>query len=270
MAEGTQAQATENPVVPQQQGTGSSSVPQPSDQQAATNAGQTAQQQQPSTNITDHPDVRRMQAAKDAEIARLRRAAEDARRTADQERAERDRQFRAQQVQALDTLDADDAKAAAIKMVRERDEQAERERQSVQAQAALRDQAWEALNEANTERAEVGLPPLKPDDARLRFAGGSPAEVLATMQASLRRAALEDARAALDEAKKVAKRDVVAALNDAGVTRVGSSENATPVNPKLNELKGRYAKIKGTGNTQAWTKLLADARAAGISVESLK
>ena len=268
MAGETQAEATENPVVPQ--GTGSSSAPQPGSDQAATGA-QGTPQAQTSTNITDHPDVRRMQAAKDAEIARLTRAAVDARRAADQERAERERQARANQINALDTLDADDAKVAYRKLIQETDAANESARQAAQAQAALRDQAWDALNEANAERAEIGLAALKPDDARLRFSGNTPAEVLVTMQASLRKAALEDAKAMLDEAKRTAKTEVVKALNDAGVTRVGSSDaGAAVINPKQAELQARFTKLKGTGNTQAYVRLQAEARAAGISLDKLK
>lgn len=260
------AEAVENPNVPN--GTGSSDAPQPSEPQAAevTGAGQ-----QPSTNVTDHPDVRRMQAAKDAEIARLRRVADEARRAAEQERAERQRHERESQYAALDSLDADDAKAAAKRILQQRDAESEQTRMAAQAQERLRTAAWEALGEANAERAELGLKALEPTDQRLNFAGGTPDEQLASMQASLRKIAIADAKEALAASRKQSEKQVVQALNDAGVTKIGASEPTATTQSRdtqIKELRESWKRIKGTGNERAYKRLLARAQELGVSLSN--
>jgi len=202
-------------------------------------------------DLTENPQFREYQSKKDREIAEVR--AEASRMAARLQQIEAESQRAAQEraqaeLAQIETLDAPEQ----AKILRERLRNVEREREAQAASARITSQAMSILNEAG----------IAPNDPRLESIRQMPATsdlipALSRMVASIQRQEREAMAAELAEARKPrdtkaeTAREVVRALDDAGVTAVSNGQSVvTPMNPNeeaRQKLLKEYKSFAGKG-----------------------
>jgi flagellar biosynthesis GTPase FlhF len=247
--ETTQAGGVTNPESVNESGTVTASAPQ-LQTQATTQT--TAEQQAPKRNLDDDPDFRAFKSS-------MQRQVQQALTLAEQQKQEANRLRQEAESARLATADPDERAAYFEKQLQAERAQYQQAQQQQAKEAQYRDRAYQRVVKAG----------IDPNDTRLRFEGASVEERYANLLESVTEILAEDRQKADADAKKQVKKEVVNALNEAGVTKTStaSAGAALPADEQeKRDLQAQWKKIKGSGNTRAYAQLRSKANRLGIDL----